>query len=1700
MASQSTRVSSPEATGGPGNVFEQHVDAVFLAILLVGGVPPVFTKCRVRELHFQTEHHGWRTDDLLAVTVDGAGNDHKLIAQVKRTFTVSSSDDECNKTISAFWDDFNNTTCFDPRRDALVLITLRGTNVLLRRFVPLLDCARASISAEDFAQRLNADGYLHNESKRQAASIRTILAVKDGKDVSDERFWSFLRVIHVLSFDLATSTRQTEAWIRMLLSHTTSEPDTDSVASTTWSALLDLAATAKSTAASLRRDQLPETMLQRHAVVASAATASLKTLSEHSDTIMRRLSRTIGGTLSLPRTNQVAQVLEALEECRVVLITGPAGFGKSVVAQSVWQALAQEHPAFALRAEELETSHLDVTLHNAQLGVSAERLFALLAAQGRKYLLVDSLERLLEASTREGLADLLEFVKKDESWRLILTCRSYSVDIVRSALLAQAGLPHVEIKIPGLLDDELAAALKELPQLRRPIENPRLRELLRSPYLLDNAALMDWPEGQAPPEDERGFRRKFWRDVVREDIDAAGGLPRRRDQTLVEIAVRRAQALSVFVPCDDLDQEALGRLRACDLVLSPSDYAAAPVHDVLEDWAIIEWLESAWVTHSGDPAAMAAKVEGYPAIRRAFRMWMNEKLSEEPERAAQFVFDTVRKHALPQHFRDDTMVAMLLSADAPGFLQRHRAVFIENECDLLIRTVHLLRVACKAPAPWIRGGHGWQSAFLVPTGDAWPTILGLVLNATEDLLPDHVGLVVGLVEEWASQVNWRTPSPAGFEDAGLLLFKCLPHLDGYNRKELRKRLLKVITKVPLSNRKACRDLIRRATIGDREDQVANEFAEVLLNGMDGGFVCRDMPTDIVDLARAHFRLNDDDVSMEHHASVGIDIEPMFGITSSVHFDYFPASSIRDPWKALLQYHPTTGVEAIVGLLNHSAAWYAEQRWPGFCLEPVFDAQINVDGEEVTQWANGRWWAAYRGHSVVPYVLQSALMALEAWLLSLAKAESEHLEAWLLKCIRDSSNVATTALVASVCVASPAMAGKAGLAVLSNRDFFFMDRSRMVSEMTGSLSGLFPATNIQNELFDNERKQSDALGHRRRDLEALAVQLQFGAEREAVWAILDAHKAALPEQSEQSEDDKLWRLSLHRMDIRGFRQLSVEEVAELGTQPPAASEEDKENAESGNIYFGPGELESDLQALVSESQPQFEKQNADLALSNWGIGAWKRDVKTDLSSWREMLRKIRKRTTNAKGEGDIDELARHAPGFIASVCTRDYWEEMNAEEQEWCIETVKAAVLEYADDYEQYATMQRSELDASRPCAYVCAALVSRLGIDAFGGQLQGVFVTALTHPIDEVVAYAAEGVAEYIGEDGTESILRIAVAMAGGAARMAELMQAENEKPYEERRQYLELKHDLTPELRRAMCSDGPFDTGRLCGLELDTWSGRVAARTILGMTANCRGDSSVREFMARCLQSMASRWVEDRRGVGRRDFEFDHELMRRAARYVLLLPEEEACRLCEPIADSIDLEDREVSTFVHELLIAADRTAANQRTAFWSIWQMFADRLADSRLARGLAGRWDSYVPEILYRVFLSSGWKNDVRHWTRLEGEAHRIDELLMRLPPCAPVLEAYLGFLGTAGGQSLPDALVLIEQRVQEGNPALSLRSTNAVFDLESILRRLVYGQPRIVKEREDIRTAVLSILDCLVDAGSSGAYRMRDDFVTPLGSSA
>lgn len=328
--------------------------------------------------------------------------------------------------------------------------------------------------------------------------------------------------------------------------------DKQAAASQTWAELVEFAGRTMPHAAPITRDSLPETARNRHAPIADAILTALNRLRSHSQTVLDGIRTTLADVVELRREKPIADVLERLEGCRSVLVTGPAGFGKSAIAKRAVEQLAADNIVLAFRSEELAASHLDQSLHQAQIGTGSEELFAAMAGQGRKVILVESVERLLESSQREAFLDLLRLVANDPSWRLVLTCRDYSTETVRAAFIKQAELPYAISEVPELTTEELAEAVAAIPALRVPASHPFLEKLFRNPYYLDKAASMAWPPGTDFPASERAFRQKFWREVVRHEQHADRGMPKRREQAFIALGVRRAQALQPFVPVKGL--------------------------------------------------------------------------------------------------------------------------------------------------------------------------------------------------------------------------------------------------------------------------------------------------------------------------------------------------------------------------------------------------------------------------------------------------------------------------------------------------------------------------------------------------------------------------------------------------------------------------------------------------------------------------------------------------------------------------------------------------------------------------------------------------------------------------------------------------------------------------------------------------------------------------------------------------------------------------------------------------------------------------------------------------------------------------------------------------------------------------------------------------------------------------------------------
>jgi hypothetical protein len=1684
-------VSSPLSTGGAGTFFERDAIAHWLAQLLVRSIPPILIDTHVIEVSVQTEHLGWHTDDFL-VTCQGAGDvRQKLIGQVKRTFTVSAADEECRKAVLDFWQDYQNAGRFFAGTDRFVLLVQRGTNTLLGDFNKLLECARGARDGAEFEHRLTTPGFLSAAAARYCEQVREIIGGHEQRVLSAADVWLFLKVFHVLSLDLDTSTRQTEAHLKSLLAYTASERDGPTVATSSWNALLRVAESAMTQARTFTREDLPEELRRCHGSLGLPEDRLLRALSEHTAPILRRIRSTIGPSTHLQRAALVQQTLNELQTVQVVIVSGAAGSGKSAIGKEVMTQLASNHVTFAFRVEEFAQPHIDATLQAAQIPGNAEALAAVLAAQERKIVLIESMERLLEKSTRDAFADLLSQVRSDPGLRMVITCRDYSTEQVRDSLLREAGLTHAVVPIPPLEDAELDEIAGAIPELSVPLSHPRLRDILRNPYFLDKALAIPWPADRPMPESEREFRAYFWRHLVRVERGGKAGYGRQRKQVLEQIAIRRARALSEYIPTGDLDLSVIEGLKADSLVTSPegSPSLIATAHDVLEDWAILEWFEEQHLADTASFAELAGAIGTHPAVRRSYRKWVAELLEREPAAADRLFTAATSDSAEGAQFRDDSLVSILRAPLAPPLLARHETSLVASDCALLKRIIHLLRVACVATPDWLREMREYGSTFNVPDGPAWPTVLKLVHDNLQRFGRTDQPLLLGLIEDAVRGVSWWAPEAPGQEFVAGIGYALLPELQGYRSDDARERLLKVLAKIPKSDPAQFEAALRGSvTEDDPRNRVAEEFQDLLLTGSEGMPAARDLPTVLVSVAADYLLTSEEEIRRDRYRHYSIEVDGHFGIRDGHRHEFFPASALRGPWVPLLQHHLRVGLNFYYQVFNHSIDWYVHPRLPE-PLEPAWEIELTfADGVVQKQWGNVRLWTAYRGLSVSPYALQSMLMALEKWLLDLASVHPEHLDGLLLNILRQNQSAALSAVVASVAVAHPHRAGEALLVLLSAPDFIRLDRTRLGGEsQTSALTSFLPQMQPEKKLYDEERKRSNALPHRKHDLEHAIVNLQLGPLAPRVQAILDRHTAALPPTDARTREDLLWQLALKRMDLRQYT------LGQAVTVPTAQARSTDREDTTTYVPLEPTPLEPAIQVLVDECVSSTQQMNKSLGPWMWGIRVFQSEAdEVHKSLWRENLTQARE----ADRDTEDSMGTRNGPGVVAAVCVRDHWDELSAAERTWCTSVVCSEILKTADRWASMGRVQRHNMAADRVCAAVAAVLVTKALSEPERTQARHALAAAITHSNQEVNWYAAWGVHAEVWRADRELALRCVNAIALHASRIEERWEKRERERMWEPSEVDALFADVAEEVRRLFGEPSAIPDDAHATLNLESRAGGEANARILTILAFAPAEPASVAAFERASRALVNQWDEEdkNRGQGhQRDFESEQATEDRVQRFVMRATPENAERVMRPLLEAVDRHPDEVDDIVHGLTIAEDRDPNTPQ--YWFLWGLFASAVKRARWLAWL----DRDRPTgdgMLAAIFMTYGWKQNARHWKSVEGYAHRVDELFEALPRISLVLDDYLGFLYHIGAHSLPAAFVRISAAFKEGNALDMLTKSNTVFVLEVLLQRHVYGRPLELKQNRSVREAVLFLLDALVERGSSAAFRMRDDFVTPV----
>ena len=644
---------------------------------------------------------------------------------------------------------------------------------------------------------------------------------------------------------------------------------------------------------------------------------------------------------------------------------------------------------------------------------------------------------------------------------------------------------------------------------------------------------------------------------------------------------------------------------------------------------------------------------------------------------------------------------------------------------------------------------------------------------------------------------------------------------------------------------------------------------------------------------------------------------------------------------------------------------------------------------------------------------------------------------------------------------------------------------MVMELPSTSLMDLPGPDPMQKFYEDERKRSNALGHRRHDLEALALKLQLAGKAEQVWAIIDSHRARIPDKCERTDENMAWLLALHRMNARNYE-------AEVARTSPKGGVSRHEVEESRTISFKSKGIDADLQEFVDDGAGERQQLLTATSLMGWAYQQWERHADGgDVDSWRTVLIQA---VEAQKEETAVDPggLTSSGLGVVAAVCARDHWEDLGADDRQWCLDTLIAEIERHSDSGHHSPWMPNDPMTAARHGAYV---LPKFLAHDPQDAKILNAFAKALTHQTAQVSLWAAEGAGEYLVSERNE----LAVQCVGAVAMQANLLQKYQKQRNHGRKQTFSIDSSafqrVQARVRDAFVAGTINAEEELAAIDLTSWHDRYVAVRVLAILGKMPELPLSKDFFIRAARTVVASWAAKRQEWdGGRDIEFEHGVMRRLASAALILPSDEALVCYRPFLDAVEEHSEEVGTFV-EILITHEDLSSAEQSCFWDIWKSFAVRIIGAPWLTSI-DRDYSRSTDLIDTMLFRMHWNEGTRRWHRLGGHEQEVDDFMIRLPAAAPVLLAYCHYLYKIGEGALPRAFIVLANRLEVGNAAVLLSDGNTMFYLESLLQRYVYGQPLRLKSDPNLLKAVLAILDQLVEAGSSSAYRMRDDFVTPM----
>ena len=1375
---------------------------------------------------------------------------------------------------------------------------------------------------------------------------------------------------------------------------------------------------------------------------------------------------------------------------KVIIINGVGGVGKTVLIKKLYEQVKDEIPFYVFKATEFELR----SINELFVGLSFYEFSQVHADVNEKIVVIDSSEKLLDLKNSDPFKEFLSEIIKNR-WKIIFTTRDNYLEDLNFQFLEIFNIVPVKINVKRLEVEDLFASSKEhsffLPK------DEKLLDLIRNPFYL-NEYLKFYDEKEELQYQQ--FKNKLWNQNIRKSKTE-------RENCFLRLSFQRANEGQFYVNpnCESNTLDELVK----DGLLGYESAGYFITHDIYEEWGLEKIIESEFIKKSKNSEFFQRIGKSLP-VRRSFRNWLSEKLLLNDEDIKIFIEDAIENNHLENFWKDEIFVSVLLSDYSRRFFDLFTNELLADELKLLKKLTILLRLACKEIDESLSrffnvGGTDLLSSkyvFTKPKGQGWKELIKFAYENIEEIGLKDINFILPIIHDWnnSNKIGETT------KYSSLIALKYYKwsideqsYLSGddtknqiiqtvfYGASEVQAELIEIFESVIQNNWKYPVDPYYDLSI-------------TMLTELEGLSASRLFPKYVLKIAELFWVYTPNtDVINHFYSDSGIGVEKYFGLETS-HAEYLPASAYQTPIYWLLKHSFKETLDFIINFVNRAVLAYVNSEFDG----SVKKVKLVFENEEREQWISHCLWNMYRGTGspVSPYLLQSIHMALEKFFLEMAEnIDTKLLEHWLLYLLKNSESASISAVVTSIVLAYPDKTFDVAKVLFNTKEFISFDTDRYASDLTiqnqySFMTGLNP----KHKLYEDERIKTCDDKHRKQALEHQFLHYQLfrneGVDEETaiqrqniLWEILDRYYQEIPEENEQTDVDKTWRIFLARMDRRKI-SITTKEI------------------EEGILFEFNPELDSGLRNFSKNSTSKASDSFKFMSLKLWSTLKFRNDErykeydqyennpKLALNEAKEITERLNSIVSSSKNEKNIAEheffiLSNYAiPTYVCAVLFRDHYAELNSNEREYCKAIlIKSALVSLCPDY-QYQISDGVEAAISLlPNLLRCfpeeeETIKTILLLTLFLEFPAGGFFSNARFNIFTIHAIRS------LWKDNLSDAQSLLIGYLLLAPHFEDYMKRLREENHKKGNHHL-IGYKLLPEFydENKLLFNKVFgnkiilnDINQICDLNLSI------LKTAFLLIPSRINNKDVEKITKTIISIFAQKLPLDRR---KNNIEYDvkHDFLEGYAYFILGLETNDIQEFINPFIENFNTSEVFADLF-QEFVIAEAKIGSYN--SFWVVWNLFKEKVI------GICEKGDRYWPTekiVKSYLFAHPYWKEDLKKWQSLKDNDKRFfNEISKKIGPSPSALYAISMLLDGIGNHYLDDGIIWISNMLKNNNELFDLElEKNTIYYIENIVRKYMFRNLDKAKKTKSIKDSIIVILDFLIARGSVVGYMVRESII-------